>query len=777
MRQQQYRVVVIGGGVIGASVLYHLADLGWSDLLLIERSELTAGSTWHAAADFHTFNADPEVAALQKYTIDVYPRLEAETGLTCGRHLTGGISLAGTDDRWQALRAEWAASHTLGNSTLRLVDLDEIATLAPILDLTGIRGGLFNPDEGHIDPSAVTTAYVSAAKSHGAEVVLHNRVLELDPLPTGGWRIVTEHGTITSDHVVDAAGLWARRVGRMVGVDLPVAPMEHHYLVTEAIGEVEALGHELPTVVDLDGFTYLRQEGSGLLLGMYETNPRHWQLEGAPWDFGIQLLPTDIDRLEPELELAVARYPCLAEAGIKRWVNGAITFTPDGNPLVGPVRGLRGFWTACGVMAGFSQGGGVGLTLAEWMVHGEPGRDASGLDVARFAPFMAEPEYLAATTRQFYSRRFTMTYPNEELPAGRPHRVAPWHARQVADGARFSVSAGVEVPRYFAPESFSEPLTLRRSAAHEFVSAEVRAVTDGVGLVDLTATTRIRLRGAGAGAWLRGLGEEGSASSHSLPLLGVSGTLVGIATMVAVPGEGPEAYELTGPLSQREIWLRHLEAVPRPSEVTLDDLSDRVAAFAVVGPQAVEVLRRLEVASADDLSLAEVRTNGTTVEILTPWLASSDAGGIGARLYDAARAAGAVPVGSMAGESLRVDDGVPAWGHELTRGMEFTDEIRALLGISRHDPASTGLDQSDEVLVRLRVDCDHSDAARFDPVWLGDRRVGAVTSGAYGHLTGASVALARVHRDVAEPGRQLSVHVLGELVTATVLDRVTGLNQ
>ena len=272
MKQHHYRAVVIGGGVVGCSVLYHLAKLGWTDLLLVERSELTAGSTWHSAAGFHTLNGDPNVAALQKYTIDLYAELEAETGQSCGVHLTGGVNLAGTPERWEWLQSQWATFQTIGNEDVRLVGREEIQELCPIVDVEGIHGGLYDPFEGHLDASGTTYAYAAAARNRGAEIVLHNRVVELLQRPDG-WTVVTEHGTITADHVVDAGGLWARNVGRMAGVDLPVAPLEHHYLVTETIPEVAARDTELPMMMDLEGYTYLRQEGQGLLLGVYELHP------------------------------------------------------------------------------------------------------------------------------------------------------------------------------------------------------------------------------------------------------------------------------------------------------------------------------------------------------------------------------------------------------------------------------------------------------------------------------------------------------------------------
>ncbi len=597
--RDSYRVVVIGGGVVGVSVVYHLARLGWSDVVLIERSELTAGSTWHAAAGFHALNADPNVAALQAYTIGLYGELEAETGLSCGLHQPGGLSIASSDERWEWLQAQWAVYQTIGIETVRLVGPEEVEALCPIMDVSGVRGALFDSIEGHLDASGTTYAYAAAARARGAQIVLHNRVLALRPRPGtagGGWDVVTEQGTVRCEHVVNAAGLWARQVGRMAGIDLPVTPMEHHYLVTEALPEVEALTAEPPMTVDLEGFTYARQEGAGMLLGVYELTPRHWNTDGVPWDYGFELIRPDVDRISEQLAVGFARYPCLADAGIRRWVNGAFTFTPDGNPLVGPVRSAPGYWTACGVMAGFSQGGGVGLALAEWMVTGEPERDVFGMDVARYGAFAAARGYLQATTGQFYSRRFVMTYPNEQLPAGRPVKTSAIHADLDAKGARWGTSWGLEIPLYLVTEAdhpsgdpalFTETPTLRRGNTFDIIDREVGAVRERVGLLDTTAFARYEVRGPGARDWLdRLLACElpGPGRLRLAPMLAPSGRLLGDLTVTCW---APQEYWLMGSYHLREWHLRHFEASLASLDgqgVRLRDISDEVAGISLNGP-------------------------------------------------------------------------------------------------------------------------------------------------------------------------------------------------
>jgi dimethylglycine dehydrogenase len=794
--KQQYQAVVIGGGVVGASVLYHLTTLGWPDVLMIERSELTAGSTWHAAAGFHALNGDPNVAALQDYTIKLYKELEAESGQSLGVHWTGGVNFASTPERWEWLQSAWATFQTVGIESARLIGVDEIRDLAPIADLTGVYGGLYDENEGHLDAAGTTYAYVAAARRRGAEVVLHNRVLELTPRPAGGWSVVTEQGTVTCEHVVNAAGLWARQVGRMAGVELPVAPMEHHYLVTEEVpelAELAASGRELPMMVDLEGFTYLRQEGRGVLLGVYETRPQHWNTDGVPWDYGLELIPQDVERIEPELAKGFERYPCLNEVGIKKWVNGAFTFTPDGNPLVGPVPGLPGYWVACGVMAGFSQGGGVGLSLAEWMIGGEPSRDVFGMDVARYGRFAGARPYLKATTAQFYARRFMMAYPNEQLPAGRPLAVSPLHDRLDAAGARWGVNWGLETPLYFAPSDpgFVETPTLRRSNAFGLVGGECRLARSGVALLDTTSFSRYEVRGPQARQWLDRvlacrLPKVGRA--RLAPMLSESGRLLGDLTVFCW---APDEYWLMGSYYLRAWHLRRLTEQLPSWGVALRDLSDDVAGVALVGPRSRELLQRV---TADDVSgpalpflglatidagLARARVGRLSVtgelgfELNLP---ATQLRGVYDALVTAGEDLGVAPLGYNAVNSLRLEKSFGIWSREFTwaytPGMSGLDRFVAF-----EKPDFVGRDAAlrerdhppSRVLVTLDVDAVDCDATAFEPVWLGERRIGLVTSGGYGHTLGRSLAMAYLDRAAAAPGTAVEVHILGVRRPATVI--------
>ena len=532
--KSHYRVVVIGGGVVGASVLYHLAKYGWKDVCLLERSVLTAGSSWHAAGGIHALNADPNMAALQAYTIDLLSEIQEESGQDIGLHMTGGLTLAGTPDRWEWLQSAYRVFQSIGIEDCELMTPEQAKERCPIMSTDGVLGAMWADREGYLDTTGTVHAYARAARKRGAEYYEHTKVEDLEQT-ADGWKVITDKGTITCEHVVNAAGLWAKQVGRMAGIELPVSPLKHHYLVSDSIPELEQLDYEVPMTVDLEGFTYLRQDQKGVLLGIYEVDHEHWAMDGAPWDYGMELFQEQTDRIEKELTLGFERYPVLQEVGVKTWVNGAFTFSPDGNPLVGPVPGKPGYWCACAVMAGFLQGGGVGKSLAEWMIHGEAETDSWAMDVARYGKFAENKRYIRETTGQFYSRRFVMTYPNEQLPAGRPLKMAPAHDAMSEAGCVWGTSWDLEVPLYFGPKGFEETPSLKRSNAHDIVGEECKAIRENVGLLDITGFSRFEITGPKAEAWLdkmmaSKLPKPGRAKLA--PMLAESGKLKGDLTIL-----------------------------------------------------------------------------------------------------------------------------------------------------------------------------------------------------------------------------------------------------
>ena len=570
--QTHARVVVIGGGVIGCSVLYHLAKKGWTDLLLLERKTLTSGSSWHAAGGVHTLNGDPYVAKLQQYTIKLYAELEAESGQSCGLHLTGGIMAAGTQERFDWLKMTHARGRTLGMET-ELISAREAKALFPLMDESCFVGALFDPVEGHLDPSGVTYAYAKCAQKLGAKIELNTPVLELHANPNGdGWRVVTEQGVVQAEHVVNAGGLWAREVGRLVGLELPVLAMEHMYLLTETMPEVvahkEETGKELVHCIDFEAELYMRQEQDGMLLGTYEKKCRPWAEHTTPADFGHELLEPDIDRISPSLSAGFKRYPPYATAGIRQIINGPFTFAPDGNPLLGPVRGLPNYWVACGVMAGFSQGGGVGLVLADWMTEDDPGTDVWAMDVARFGPW-ATMAYTNAKVRENYARRFSIRFPNEELPAGRPLRKTPIYDRLSAEGAVFGDSWALEQALWFAGKGKKahDIVSFRHSNDFEAVKSECQNVRQGVGMIEISGFAKYEVTGPGAEQFLSFIMANRMPEQGKLvlsPMLNPRGKLIGDFTIAKT---APEHFFIFGSGTAEAYHMRWFEAHKPDSRV------------------------------------------------------------------------------------------------------------------------------------------------------------------------------------------------------------------
>jgi len=591
--------------------------------------------------------------------------------------------------------------------------------------------------------------------------------------------------------VVNAGGLWAKQVGRMAGLDLPVSPLAHHYFVTDSIPEIAALDFEVPMTVDPEGFTYMRQDQKGVLIGIYEVNHQHWNMDGAPWDYGFELIQEDTDRISDELMKAYQRYPALENVGIKRWVNGAFTFSPDGNPLVGPVRGLRNYWLACGVMAGFLQGGGVGKTLAEWMIHGETEADAWPMDIARYGKFASNREYIRQTTGQFYSRRFVMSYPNEQLPAGRPLKMAPAHTAMDTAGAIWGVSWGLEVPLMFGPKGFQETPSLKRSNAFDAVAKEVAAVRQDVGLLDVSGFARYRITGPNAQAWLdkmlaTKLPKPGRA--RLAVMLAPSGRLKGDLTLF---NWGDGSWWIMGSYYLREWHMRwfhdHLT-----DGVTVRDISDTVVGFGLSGPKSRAVLERLTHQDVSGAALPFLGCQTIDVGLIRAKVARmSVCGELGYEincaasehiaLRDTLLGAGADlgirEFGFYAMNSLRLEKSFGIWNAEFRQ--EYTPgETGMDRWIDWQKPGFTGrkaaVKERDDksaakVLVTLEVDAVDADSSGYEPVWKDGARVGYVTSGGYGHHVKKSLALALVNPACATEGTELSIHVVGVERAARVI--------
>ena len=484
----QAKVVVIGGGVVGTSVLYHLTKLGCKDVMLVERSDLTSGSTWHAAGGMHTINGDPNVAKLQQYTISLYKEIEELSGQDIGLHMTGGVMLAATQERFDWLKGVYAKGKYLGMDDLEIITAKRAAELMPLLDPSKFVGALYDPIEGHCDPYGVTHAYAKAARKNGAIVETQTKVDALSQDADGTWKIKTIKGEIKAEHIVNAGGLWAREIGRMVGLELPVLAMEHMYLLTEDMPEVKAFnetsGTEMLHAVDFDGELYLRQERGGMLMGTYEKACRPWSEQTTPWSFGHELLEPDIDRIARLWKLVLSIFQHFRmQVFVKSLMDRShlpLMATPNR-----PCQRHDKLLVSLCVMAGFSQGGGVGLALANWIVNGDPGFDVWAMDVSRFGDY-ATMGFTNARVRENYSRRFSIRYPNEELTAGRPLATTPIYDRLSAAGAQFGASFGLEMPLWFAPAGVVEEFSWRRSTDFAHVGKEVQTVRQSVGLADIS---------------------------------------------------------------------------------------------------------------------------------------------------------------------------------------------------------------------------------------------------------------------------------------------------
>lgn len=683
------KAVVIGGGVVGCSVLYHLAKAGWTDIMLIERSELTSGSSWHAAGGFHTLNGDPNVAKLQAYTVQLYREIEELSGQSCSLHLTGGVMMADTPERMDFLRLAHAKGRYLGMDT-ELITPSEAKAMFPLMDETNFVGAMWDPVEGHLDPSGTTHAYAKAARKLGAEIVLRNRVVELTQEVDGTWNVVTEQGTVKAEHVVNCGGLWAREIGRMVGVELPLLAMEHMYLLTEPMPEVEefnkSTGREMIGVMDFKGEIYTRQERNGILLGTYEKACKPWSPVNTPWDFGHELLQPDIDRIAPSLEIGFKHFPGIEKAGIKQIINGPFTFALDGNPLVGPVQGLTNFWCACAVMAGFSQGGGVGLALSNWMVHGDPGFDVWGMDVARFGEW-ATLRYTNAKVRENYSRRFSIRFPNEELPAARPAQTTPLYDTMLANNAVMGDSWGLETPLWFAPKG-TEPndiVSFHRSNDFGPIGEEVRATREKVGVTEIANFAKYEVSGPGSEDFLNRLMTNRMPKTGRIvltPMLNEFGRLIGDFTIAKA---GEERFMIWSSSAAQKYHMRWFEKHlpkdgPGASQVRIHRFDQTLVGLSIAGPKSRDLLQKLIDADISTkafrfMDFREMAVGGAPCMVnritytgdlgYEIWMAPAYQRLVYKAIKDAGEAFGLVDFGMRALLSMRLEKNFPTWFREL----------------------------------------------------------------------------------------------------------------
>ncbi|MEL7211848.1 MAG: FAD-dependent oxidoreductase [Pseudomonadota bacterium] len=784
------QAVVIGGGVIGCSILYHLTKLGWTDVVLLERDELTSGSTWHAAANIHGLHDNNNITRIQNYTMDLYNALEAETGQSCGVFQPGSLYLAQTEAREHQLRLQAAKAKYYGLNFYE-VDRDEAERLHPLVNYDGIRCIMYEPSGGNVDPSGVTNAYASGARQNGAEIHRFTPVTGTEQQPDGTWIVRTPKGDIRTEVVVNAAGLWGREVAAMAGIELPLLPTEHQYFVTETIAEIAALDRRLPSVADRDGEYYLRQEGKGLLVGAYEKDVRFWAEDGTPQGFGHELFADDLERIEDNMMRAIDRVPAVGEAGIKRVINGPMIWSPDSNALFGPVPELKGYFCCNGIIPGFSQSGGLGSLTAEWIVTGEPHLDMFPWDVARFGAW-ADRKFTKARVGDQYANRFSIHFPNEERSAGRPARVRPAYEMQQGMGAVFGLNYGWEHPLWFADQpGVADTNGFTRQNWWEPVGAECRMLREKAGIIDISNFAKYSVKGEGASDWLNGLFANNMPKavgrSCLTPLIGKRGGIAGDFTVTKLDDE---EFLIIGSGMAERYHLRFFNAVERPDSVTFESQTEGYCGFNVAGPESRAMLQRLTNASLATEDFPFMRSQRITlagVDLVA--LRVSFTGDLGwelhcktedqVRLYEAlleaGREVGAGPVGSRALMSLRIEKGYGSWSREYSPEY-WPQEVglaplikmeKEFLNKGAYEALSKETAREQLSMVEV-LDVNGADASGGEPIFLPDGTpVGRVSSGAYGYTVEKSLALGFLKG--VDAGAEVDVMILGRPHRGVVL--------
>ena len=797
--KSQAKVVVIGGGVVGVSALYHLAKKGWGDdIVLLEKSELTSGSTWHAAGLLPLFNMSYSVGQIHKYSVELYKNLEQETGQTVGFSQVGNLRLAMNDDRMDEYYQYAATAKTIGVDVHFLTPA-EIAKLWPLCDIDGLVGGIFHPEDGYIQPADLTQALAKGARARGATIYRNTAVLGIEQGSSGAWVVHTDKGDVTCDHVVAATGNYARQTGAMVGLDVPVIPVEHQYIVTDPHPELvsrKAQGlPELGVLRESDGSWYLREENGGFILGPYEKGAPACYVDGPDPRAEYELFQEDIERLAPHIEAAMARVPAFGEVGMKQVYNGAIAYTPDGNPIVGPAWDIDNFWLSEGHSFGITAAGGAGWQLAEWIVEGEPTIDMLGVEPRRFGDY-ATREYLVEKNEEAYAHVFVTHYPDEERPAARPLRTAPCYERMKNKGAVFGQKFGWERPNFFAAGDMpqEDDWSFRRSRWFEAVRREVDNVTSNVGLLDMTAFAKCRVSGPGAEAFLDGLvANTLPANVGGLSLAHALNGNGGIHSEFTIRREAGDSFYLVSAGALQRLDHDYLRRyMPRDGSVEFTPLTGAAGVLVLAGPKARQLLSRVTSAdlsndafrwlTAQDIVVGMAPVNAMRVNFVGElgWELHHPIeyqNHIFDRLFEAGEDLGLEPFGIRAMDSMRIEKSYRMVGTELS--IEYSAYESAMDRFVKPDKgdflgreallASQAAGLSSR-LVTLEVhDVDDADALGNNALLKDGEIVGRATGGNYGFRVGKSLALGMVQPEIAEPGSELEIEILGKTYAATVI--------
>jgi dimethylglycine dehydrogenase len=785
------RAVVIGGGVIGCSILYHLAKAGWSNSVLVERDELTSGSTWHAAANIHGLHDMTNISRIQHYTMNLYKQLEQETGQSCGIFQPGSLYLAQTQQREHQLRLQESKAK-LYNMEFYEVSLQEARELHPLLNLEDIRCVMYEPSGGNVDPSGVTNAYAVGARERGAEVYKFTEVIATEKQLDGSWTVKTTKGDIKTQWIINAAGLWGREVARLAGLELPLRPTEHQYLVTEKVPFIENLDRRLPSVADRDGEYYLRQEGNGFLVGAYEKEVKFWAEKSTPLDFGHELFDDDLERIEENILRAIERVPTVGEVGIKRVINGPMIWSPDSNVLFGPAPKVSNYFCCNGVIPGFSQSGGMGMLAAEWITKGETQYDMFAWDLTRFGDWCNDA-FTKERVRDQYANRFKIHFPGEEREAGRPLRKRPAFQFQKELGGVFGLNYGWEHPLYF---DFDTPDTagFTRQDWWKSVRREALLLRQNVGIIDISNFGKYLCRGDGAYEFLDSIFAnkipKNVGASCLSPIIGKMG---GIAADATITKLSDDSFWIVSSGAAEGFQQRFYNLVKRGKGTEFISKSEDYCGFNVAGPKSRELLQRL---SNKDLSNEAwpFFKSGSLIIAGVECLAMrvSFTGDLGWELYcekhnqlalyklliENASQIGGGPVGSRALMSLRLEKGYGSWGREYSPeywphevGLERLIANKPNF-INKNEVESVLALPAREQLVVLKLNeadvrKSNADALGGEPIFKDGNGIGRVTSGGYGYSVNMSLALGFVKG--IESGEEVDVMVLGKPHKATVL--------
>ncbi|MBL8903775.1 MAG: FAD-dependent oxidoreductase [Rhizobiales bacterium] len=788
------RVVVVGGGVMGVGLLYHLALEGWSDIALIEKGELTSGSTWHAAGQCPQFNGSLNMSKVHLYGTQLYPQLEKLTGQAVSWHGCGGLRLASTDEEVNWFKYVYGVSRLAGYEC-EIIGPGEIKQYHPFLETFGVKAAFRTVTDGHVAPADITNAMAAGARQLGAEIYRRTRVMDIKLLPSGEWNVITDKGNITCQHVVNSAGSYCDVVGSWTGHNVPIANMLHHYMITEPLKELIDLAPELPVVRDPYSHAYLREETNGVLVGPYETATAHLCWDGQPpaWDFESELVAPELDRLTPWLERATERMPIFGNAGLKSIISGAITHTPDGTYLSGPAPGPKNYWMHCGASIGICQGGGAGKYLAQWMVHGQAEINMREFDPRRFGNW-ASKDYTAEVSVADYHHMYYCYKPSEQHEVGRGLRRSSLYEKLKAEGAQFAQIFGWERPRWYDTTGKGEAYSFKRSNWFDAVRDEALAVREKVGLMDLSTFSKFEVTGPDAYGFLERICANKIPAKDGGIILGHLLNENGfIESEITVTRLGPEHfYVLSAAVAQLhdkdQLEWRRLAT----EKVTITDVTDDFGVLVLAGPLAREVLSKC---TATDLSNTSFRwLTGKEAEVAgvkkVRLLRVNYVGELGwelhvpmadmPKVFDALTKAGKPYglklFGTYAMNSLRMEKSYRGWGSELTTEIDmFEASMERFIRLEK--PEFTGKAATLSMhqrgarmkLVPLEVANTDSDCVGNEPVYSGDRIVGLTTSGGYGHAVRKSLAFAYVDPKMTGVGTGFDVLMFGEKRKASII--------